>query len=644
MTDNLEQSRQKKVSILRPVIIGLLLIPVNIYGIIQIDFVIAGSYPDILALLFNVVFILFVLVILNLLLRKILPGLALTQADLLVIYVMLCPATVLAGYDMGQTLVELMGDAFWFATPENEWGELFLRYFPKWLVVENKEVLAGLYRGESSLYTTEHVMAWLIPVISWTSFITVLLFVMLCINVILRKQWIETEKLTYPITQLPFEMTKEGAPLLKSKYMWLGFAIAGGICLLNGFSFLNPVIPSIPIKGPRIAFSEKPWSAINAAQMRITFFPFAIGLGFLMPLGLSFSYWFLYLFWQAERILGSTIGLSSFPGFPYAGAQVRGAWIGLFMFLLWTSRRYFWGVLKKAFIGDPKVDDSDEPLSYRTAVVGIIVGMFLIILFCHHAGMSIWVAALFFTTYFAMATTITRIRAELGPPTHDLYRAGPDHIMTDTFGMRKLGHGNLSMFSLFYWITHMSSRAHPMPHQLEAFKLAERAKISNRQICFAMLLATVVGALSAFWVIIHVFYRVGMENPGMGWSNYGRWCLARLESWMQYPGEVDHAAIFFSVIGMIFSLGLMTMRARFLWWPLHSVGYILTSWWVAGVLWFPIFLSWGAKKSVLKYGGIKAYRRAVPLFFGLILGDFIVGMFWNILGVALGKPMYNFWW
>ena len=40
------------------------------------------------------------------------------------------------------------------------------------------------------------------------------------------------------------------------------------------------------------------------------------------------------------------------------------------------------------------------------------------------------------------------------------------------------------------------------------------------------------------------------------------------------------------------------------------------------------------------------YRKVIPLFFGLVLGDFAVGSFWSILGIIIKKPTFNFtqWW
>ena len=48
--------------------------------------------------------------------------------------------------------------------------------------------------------------AWLLPAIAWILFILVMMIVMVCINTLLRVQWAERERLTYPIIQLPLEM------------------------------------------------------------------------------------------------------------------------------------------------------------------------------------------------------------------------------------------------------------------------------------------------------------------------------------------------------------------------------------------------------------------------------------------------------
>ena len=59
-------------------------------------------------------------------------------------------------------------------------------------------------------------------------------------------------------------------------------------------------------------------------------------------------------------------------------------------------------------------------------------------------------------------------------------------------------------------------------------------------------------------------------------------------------------------------------------------------------LWFPFLVCWLVKWVLLKYGGIHGYRRAVPLFLGLVLGDFVLGCIWTILGLLTGEATYMF--
>ena len=628
---------------IRAIFVGLLLIPINSYWHIQMTLVWLMNFPAILALLFNVIFILFILVAINHPLKQYVPKIAFRQGELLTIYIMLCSSTALNGYDMMQCLVSLIGTGTWYATPENEWVELFAHYLPDWLVIKDREILSAFYEGETTLYVAKYVRGWAVPIASWTLFTLALIYVMVCINVLLRKQWIENERLAYPIVELPFDMTREGKPnFFANRVLWIGIAIAGGISLLNGFSYLYPSIPRIPIWVTSLNryFTSKPWNAIYS--MNVTLYPFVIGLGFLMPLDLVFSYWAFYLFWQAQRIMGSYLGLSSLPGFPYPMAQVRGVWIGLLLFALWGGRKHFARVFLKAFTGSG-VDDSNEPMTYRNALIGIAIGTGGILGFSYLAGLSLWFALSFFLIYFALSTTITRIRAELGPPAHDMYGAGPDYILTTLLGTHRIGQQNLSVMTLFYWINRESYRAHPMPHQLEGFKLADRVGMRGNRVIVAILLATFLGALSCFWAFLHAGYKLGTEARLYRTTWFAREGYRILASRLTYPAGVEYTDILFMCIGFVFTITMLIIRTKFLWWALHPVGYAVTGWWIIGRLWFPLLISSGVKWTALKFGGVRAYRRMVPFFLGLILGDFVMGSFWSILGIVLGRHTYVFW-
>ena len=367
----LPNSTKKSKVTIRAMLIGVLLIPINCFWHIQMTLVWLMNFPAILTFLFNVIFILFILVLINQLLKTYIPKVTLQQGELLTIYTMLCVSTALSGYDMMQCLISLIGSGTWYATSENEWIELFGHYLPSQLVIKDHAILAPFYEGGTTFYITEHVQAWLVPIVCWIVFIIILIWIMLCINVLLRKQWIENERLAYPIVELPFNMTKEGErSIFSNQLVWIGIAISGGTGLLNGISYLYPSVPNIPIWVTSVnhLVTTNPWNAIFS--MHITLYPFVIGLGFLMPLSLAFSYWSFYLFWQMQRIVGSQFGLLNLLGFPAPMAQVRGVWIGLLIFAIWGGRQHLSQVLRKSLTGQG-IDDSREPMEYRRAILGI---------------------------------------------------------------------------------------------------------------------------------------------------------------------------------------------------------------------------------------------------------------------------------
>lgn len=623
---------------MKSVTLALILIPINCYWIVYTEMVWWGLFPTTMSLFFNVIFCLFIITLSNLAIRKFKPKWALTHGELLVVYVMLCMGSVIASHDFGQILVPLVGHVFWFATPENEWQELFHRHIPKWLTIEDKSILEGYYKGESTFYQIEIIRAWIGPTLWWMSFIVVLLFVMICINVLLRKQWTEREKLAYPIIQLPFSMTQNsGAQFFKNRLFWIAFVIVTLLNLINGFSYFFPTIPVIGVRLRDISylFTEKPWNAIGWTPLSI--YPFVIGLGFFMPLDLSFSCWFFFLFRKAQRILGAILGIRSLPGFPYDHQQSLGAYLGLSIFAIWASRRYIAEIIKRVTTGRSQLDDSTEPMRYRTAVLGILLGLAYLIGFANKMGLNIWVGITFFAIYYALSIGITRMRVESGAPAHDLHYMGADYTLAATLGTRVLDRQNLTAMSFFYFFNR-AHRSHPMPHQLEGFKLAERAKFNSKPLIWAMVLAIFVGALSAFWAYVHDCYRFG-SGGGFGWEPFNR-----LQSQMNNPIGTNVIEVTFIGVGFFFTFMLMLFRMKFVWWPFHAVGYAVSGAddWCMNWLWISLMISTTVKWLLLKHGGLRLHRKAVPFFLGLVLGEFVAGSLWSIYGVSVGTRVFPF--
>ncbi len=636
---------------LRAVLLALLLMPLNAYWVVLMEVTRYSGHPTTISLFFNVVFWLVVLIALNALLGKVRPRARLAPGELLTVYIMLALASAVTGHDMIEVLTPILAHAHYYARPENGWISDIVPFIPKWLSVSDPQALREFYLGTGTLYSATNLRAWIGPVLWWAAFLTLLGFMMLCINTLLRRQWTENEKLSYPLVMLPLEMVNPRTQLFKDRLFWAGMAVAVGLELWNGLAYLYPSLPMLPLKNSSAGqdlqtyLTSPPWNAIGWTPVAL--YPFGIALGMLLPVDLLFSAWFFAWVWRLERVVGAATGYADIPGFPYVEEQSFGAYIGLAVFALWLSRSHFIRIWQGLFDRRADLHDANEPLPYRGAVLGLVIGSLAIFAFCRAAGMTPWVIAAFFLIYFALAVAITRMRAELGPPAHDLHMAGPDSILPGVIQSNTFARPDLTMFSMFYGFNR-AYRSHPMPIQLEGFKIAERTHGSYRALFWAMLLAIAVGALCAFWADLDQGYRYGAAEkiaPPNVQLIFGSEPWNRMQGWIHAPTSLQQqfntrVAI---AVGFFITLLLNALRVRLAWFPFHPVGYAVSSSWSLSLLWLPLLIAWIIKLFLLRYGGLRAYRQALPFFLGVILGECVAGSLWMLTGIFLGIPTYAFW-
>jgi hypothetical protein len=633
---------------LRAFLLAIPIIAADNYWVIMIERVKTGPYPTIISLFANVVFVLALLALLNGVVRRISPRNALSTAEMLVIYTMTAIGVSLAGLDFAPTLIQMLGYPYRFATPDNGWSTNLLPYLPKWLTVGDPNVLKPFYEGSSSLYMNGYWLAWLRPLTYWLAFVFVLFFVMMCINTIVRKQWSDRERLTFPIIQLPFAMTEPTGYIWRSRLFWMGFAISFGVDLINGLAFYYPNIPAIniglvPEHNLLLSATAKPWNAIGWTPY--TFYPFVIGLGYFLPLDLSFSCWFFFIFWKLQMVAASALALDAAPDFPYVRHQAFGGYVAILVMLTWTSRGYLKQVWLKLCERKSELDDSDEPMTYRMAAGGAVIGFLLLALFMKQVGMSPVVAIAAFLIYFILATAIARMRAELGPPVHDLHFSGPDYMITSTAGLSNLTKGDMVGLTYFFWFNR-AYRGHPMPIGIEGMKMAQSASASQRKFCIAMLIAVVVGAIATWWGFLHLCYEYGLGAKVSHGSGFAQAAFRNLEGWMARPQGLERpnwGTAGAMSAGFVFCMLLGFLRLNVNYFPFHPIGYAISGSWSINLVWAPILIAWLIKIVMLKYGGLKLYKQAVPFFLGLILGEMIIGCAWTLIGLALGVPYYSFW-
>ncbi|MDH7601379.1 MAG: hypothetical protein QHI38_04450, partial [Armatimonadota bacterium] len=441
--------------------------------------------------------------------------------------------------------------------------------------------------------------------------------------------------LSFPIVRLPLEMTEESLAreFFASKVMWSGFAVAAAINILNGLHEYFPNLPHLQTRHTWIVFRMPPWSAIRG--FCTTFYPFAIGLAFLVPLDVSFSCWFFYLFAKAQAVVGYQLGYGNVPDFPFVTEQSIGAWLAFGVSLVYLSRRHLLRAIRTA-LSPPDGSDAGEPMSYRTAFWGFLAGALIFFWFWYAAGMSLIWAAVTTGVYLLLSMCITRVRAEAGGQ-HTVWDLEPMNLMR-LFDSRLVGSANLAVAALSHWYWRLN-RSHVMPSQLEAFKMAQEHGLELRRLVPPMLGAFALATVCGMWSCLDVLYREGAPAC----LGYATWTGVESFNWLGNAvsqGFKAEASRWSAVCaGGCFVFLLAWLRSRFVWFPFHPLGYCIGPaliW-----LWLPFLIAWAIKLVILRYGGLKLYRRSLPFFLGLVLGDYVTGALWSLIGVVWNVPVYQ---
>ncbi len=630
---------------LRSVVLSLVLMPFLSYWLVQVEYVYCTLHPTLISLFATSVFTLTLLTALNLVLHRWWPHRAFSQYELLVVYAMLNISSVMVSHHMLQVLISSLPYPAHFANSVNRWASLFGDRLPTWLTVQDNTALDAFYRG-GNLYDPAVYGPWLLPLAVWGLFILVLFGMFLCINVLFRNQWSEKEKLSYPLIILPVELTQPGAPLFANRLFWLGFIIAASIDIVNGLHQYLPALPEIPIKNHLHGLTDswtRPWNALG--WVPITVYPFAIGLGMLLPLDVLFSCWFFFWVWKMQFVAAAALGWDTIPNVPFVNQQSLGAYIGIGVFAIAASRRHLMAVLRHCRSPQSDIDDADEPISYRLAVLLLVCGSLALCVFAWLIGMSLWVTLAFFGLYFTISIAITRMRAEMGMPAHDLQGAGPDAIIPGMAGSRTLGLDNSLGLTLMQWFNR-GYQSHAMPFQLESLRMTQDSASQRRGMFVALWIAAIAGMLVGVWALLHTIYGLGGATsrfaPPVCALHLGSEPWNRMGVWASAPSEPSLKQSIAVGAGFLVTIALQALRMQFTGFPLHPVGYAVSGSWSMHILWAPLLVAWIIKLPLLHFGGLKTYRKVAPFFLGLIVAECVIGSGWTLISAIFGIPAYRF--
>jgi hypothetical protein len=238
---------------------------------------------------------------------------------------------------------------------------------------------------------------------------------------------------------------------------------------------------------------------------------------------------------------------------------------------------------------------------------------------------------------------VARIRAEFGPPVHDFHFIGPDEMLPRLMGVSAFRPGDLAMFTCLFTINR-AHRGDVMPVGLEGLAIANRQGFSAARLFWACIAAAVVSVLATFWAYDHQAYELGVASKFASRGGFGEQALRRLSEWTSQGRDAGgNAPARWAVgFGSVTAAVLLVLRARFFGFALHPIGLAVASSWSIHLIWTPLFVAWLIKLLVTRYGGLAAYRRFLPFFYGVILGDCVAGTFWAVLSVLFDMQTYSF--
>ena len=590
------------------------------------------------------IFILFVLVVLNGAMLRWLPRYALTRAELLVIYAMVVMSACASGLGMLAYLVPQVVALRYHSLSVERWAVLW-EHVPKALSVTDPAVAIEFYTGNSSLYQMRILKAWAMPVALWSMFLLALMAVLLAISVIFRRRWTEEERLVFPLTYVPLQLTRGagGPPLWSSRALWAGFAIIAVAQSLNGLKYYYPALPAFRFNSRPIDHLLVAWPWTGISRLSISFYPFSIGIAFLLALDASFSIWFFHLLARAQEVVSCAAGWRdpSSPAslFPYIDQQGIGGFIALGIFLVWNARHYLRRTAGEAW---RNVSRPSEIMSYRSAFLALIAGLAFVFTFMGAIGLSAWLCAALLAMYLLFCLVLARVLAEVGGGfvfTPDIQMS---HTLINFFGASSIGPKQFVALSQVHFLD-LEFRDNPLPQDFQQLRISRAAGVPPRHMLLALAIGSVVAILAGWWAHLAIYYKYGAASKVHPWyQEIGRRAYVFLDYRLDATGAPSPSYTAAVGFGAAFTAALAAMRSRFAWWPFHPIGYVLSGTPTTWLSWMPFLIGWLIKLVTLRYGGLRLYRRMVPFFVGVILGDFVVPGAWGVYGSLSGQPTYDF--
>ncbi len=558
---------------------------------------------------------------LNILLKFANPRWALSRTEVLTIFGMTWLVGTLPGIGVVGSLFRQIAAPSYFSTPEDRLWEVVGPYIPMHLFFEERHPAVegyylGLRPGESIPW-----QAWVRPVSWWFSGTVSLVMAGFFASVLFYRQWSDHERLNFPLSRFPADLleTSEGNRVpdaLRTRAFWAGFAVVGSILFWNiaGYFILDM---------PRITIFDSAGKAIELGNYFPPFHTFVspvfIGLAYLCPLNILFSFWVFYVLRLLKlgmmNRIGFTVGLAgqSIGPFEIVMLEGHGALTFLVAWSVWVARGHLKASFRKAF-RQPEQDDG-VPVRYRTAWLGFLWASCFLFGWLVSAGFSPQFAVIQLMLYFVVYFGLAKYAAATG----FVWLRTPGRtgwkILRSIAGSRPLSPRDLVGLVVGDASGLASGFARPLaiPAIVHVFRMIGKA-LQRRPLVWGLLpVALLVGYIVQVSTHMHLSYTQGAVNVGGTTISHQLLSLVGDIEATSPPG-FDPQKLGVWVFGALEAALLSFLGSRFTGWPIHPIALAFPN-----VLGFNVFLVWLAKSIIIRFGGVALYERSKPFFYALIV-------------------------
>ncbi|WP_027183495.1 DUF6785 family protein [Desulfovibrio inopinatus] len=605
-------------------------------------------------------FILVWLTIIMALLTKFFRGWSLfTGLELLVSWVLMVVVSGIPYTGLARTFFVNLTAPTHFATLGNRWTEALGPLLPKAWYPNSQEAVESLYNGLKGGYSmpwTEVISkipwdAWLPVLGTWAIFILLCYFVMVCLVNLFSRQWISNERMNFPLLTLPRVMEealdeKQFFHFLSDKYLLTGILVPVVLHTINGWGFYDPSVPTVPtliLAGPYF-----PGTGLFSgfSKLKIYIYPAFIGFAYMTARQISFSFWLFYL------AGGLLFGLLSVVGYQVPASalgvtfgptlqrpeetQMIGGYIVFFLFLVWLARFHLLDVARRS-IGMGRAQALEtEWFSSRLSFWGVILGGAGLVAWSVWFGMSLVAAVCLMLMFFIFTLVATRVICQGGIAYFTLTAAPIDGILAGTGSGFFSGVG-LAMAAVMQKVLFVDLRESLMPSLLHASKVSEPVK-NKRMMFVGIAVALVLGVTASFGAFLFIGYKYGFRDLQLDWEiGTVQHVYDNVQRLIETPAGPNEWVVGFAIVGAIVMLLLLICYQRFYWWPIHPIGYLTMYSSAMRILWFSFVVGWMCNHLTLRYGGVTLFRRLRLFFIGLVLGDFLMGGTFAVIGLFMDQ-------